>query len=172
MSKAEVTEYLKAFAPEQRKSLQQVREDLHALLPSGVDTIAWSMPGIRIDGELILNYAGFKNHNSIFPGAGSPFEGYGPEIEKYRTSKGALQFGREERFPKALLKKIVGFRINEINESFPKKSGVFKEFYTSGQLKVSGTVKSGERHGTWNWYKIDGTVKRTAQFKNGVAVKN
>ena len=143
MSSADVSKYLKRFDPEQRNALQSVRDAVVEALPGGEEVIAWGMPSIRIDGDLVMSYAGFKNHNTIFPGVGRPFEGFGLEIEKYRTSKGALQFDRDKPFPKKLIKKIIAMRIDEINASYPRKSGEYKQFYKNGHLKVKGKMKNG-----------------------------
>jgi antitoxin component YwqK of YwqJK toxin-antitoxin module len=79
-----------------------------------------------------------------------------------------LKFDRDSAFPATLLKKIIKYRITEINESFPKKSGEFKEFYKSGQLKAEGSMKKNELHGAWKWYRADGSLLRSGHFKNGV----
>lgn len=102
MSSADVTEYLKAFDADQRSALQSVRKVVVAALPTGEEVIAWAMPSIRISGVLVLSYAGFKKHNTIFPGVGAPFAGFGPDVEKYRSSKGALKFDRDRTFPATL----------------------------------------------------------------------
>lgn len=168
MSSADVTKYLNGFDADQRSALQSVRSVVVTALPTGEEVIAWGMPSIRISGVLVLSYAGFKNHNTIFPGVGAPFEGFGLEVEKYRASKGALKFDRVKPFPAGLLKKIIGQRITEINKSFPKKNGEFKEFYKSGRLKTEGSMKKGELHGAWKWYRADGSLMRSGHFKNGV----
>jgi uncharacterized protein YdhG (YjbR/CyaY superfamily) len=170
MSSSEVTKFLRKYDAEQRAALQSVRETIVNALPAGEEVIAWSMPGIRISGDLVLSYCGFKNHNSIFPGAGSPVSRLGLEIDKYRTSKGALQFERDRPFPKGLLREIIKFRIGEINASYPKKSGEFKEFYLSGNLKTQGHIKNGEKNGIWHWYRSDGSLLKVEQFKSGVKV--
>lgn len=171
VSSVDVANYLNGFDVEQRRALQSVRSTIVAALPTGEEVIAWGMPSIRISGVLVVSYAGFTQHNTIFPGVGAPFEGFGPEVERYRSSKGALKFDRDKAFPAGLLKKIIRYRITEINESFPKKSGEFKEFYKSGQLKAEGIMKKGELHGAWKWYRTDGTVKRAGIFKNGVEIR-
>lgn len=170
VTSAEVTANLHQYDRDQRAALQAVREVVVGSLPSGEEVIAWGMPSIRIGGELVLSYAGFKNHNSIFPGLGDPSTGFGSDVEKFRTSKGALQFGKDDTFPPRLMKRIIAQRITEINESFPKKSGVFKEFYKSGQLKAEGTMKNGNMHGKWSWYRADGSRMRSGEFKNGERV--
>jgi uncharacterized protein YdhG (YjbR/CyaY superfamily) len=168
MSRADVDKYLKGFDADQRSALQSVRSVVVAALPSGEEVIAWGMPSIRISGVLVLSYAGFTHHNTIFPGVGAPFAGFGPDVEKYRSSKGALKFERDRTFPATLLKRIIKYRITEINESFPKKNGEFKEFFMSGRLKAEGSMKKNELHGAWKWYRADGSLMRSGHFTNGV----
>jgi uncharacterized protein YdhG (YjbR/CyaY superfamily) len=171
VTSSEVTKFLRKYDAEQRAALQSVRETIVSVLPGGEEVIAWSMPGIRISGDLVLSYCGFKNHNSIFPGAGSPVSRLGVEIEKFRTSKGALQFDRDMAFPKKLLREIIRFRVNEINASYPKKSGEYKEFFASGHLKLQGKMKNGERQGAWQFFRSDGSLLKVEQFQLGVKVK-
>jgi hypothetical protein len=35
-------------------------------------------------------------------------------------------------------------------------------------VKAVGGMKDGLQHGTWHWYRKDGTLLRTAQFRLGV----
>lgn len=45
------------------------------------------------------------------------------------------------------------------------------KYHTNGKTKWSkGKIKDGKPHGYWEWYRIDGTLKRSGTFKNGKAV--
>ena len=46
------------------------------------------------------------------------------------------------------------------------KGKVF-EFYTNGFLKARGSMKAGELHGYWEWFRKDGTIMRSGNFKSG-----
>ena len=135
MSSADVRKYLRGFDTDQRAALQSVRSVVVADLPTGEEVIAYGIPSIRISGVLVLSYAGFNKHNTIFPGVGAPFEGFGPEVEKYRASKGALKFDQYKPFPAGLLKKILRQRITEINQSFPKRAVNLKSSISRGNSK-------------------------------------
>ena len=69
-----------------------------------------------------------------------------------------------------MLKQMVRMSIDSINASFPRKSGESKEFYPNGRLKASGKIKNGELHGTWQWFRKDGSLLRTETYKNGSRV--
>ncbi len=57
----------------------------------------------------------------------------------------------------------------------PKKSVVIDgytiKYHSSGKTVWSkGKIKNGNPDGYWKWYRIDGTLKRSGMFENGVAV--
>jgi antitoxin component YwqK of YwqJK toxin-antitoxin module len=39
--------------------------------------------------------------------------------------------------------------------------------YANGAIKMRGAHLDGEMHGSWEWYRTDGTVMRTGQFDRG-----
>ena len=39
--------------------------------------------------------------------------------------------------------------------------------YPSGVVKMRGAHLDGEMHGSWEWYRTDGTVMRTGGFDRG-----
>jgi antitoxin component YwqK of YwqJK toxin-antitoxin module len=61
-------------------------------------------------------------------------------------------------------------RIDEINATYPKASGVTKTFYDNGFLKHRGRIKSGEMHGAWEFYRRDGSRLRSGRFAQGEQV--
>jgi antitoxin component YwqK of YwqJK toxin-antitoxin module len=54
-----------------------------------------------------------------------------------------------------------------INDSFPNSKGKVFEFYGNGFLKAKGAMKASELHGYWEWFRKDGTIMRSGNFKNG-----
>ena len=127
------------------------------------------MPSLRIDGELVISMDGFNHHNSIFPGAGV-LERISDQLDGVTVTKGTIHFELEKPMRPRLLKAIIEARIGEINDSYPRSSGSFKEFYPNGWLKSHGKIKLGEFHGNWEWFRRNGTLKRSGQFKNGKQV--
>jgi antitoxin component YwqK of YwqJK toxin-antitoxin module len=41
------------------------------------------------------------------------------------------------------------------------------EHYPNGQVKMTGFRVDGELHGSWAWYRTDGTIMRTGEFDCG-----
>ncbi len=170
MSKARVTAHLKRFAPDQRKILSELREHIASKLPVAEQGIKYGIPTFLIEGVPVIGFDGYKNHNSIFPYSGSFNGRLKKELEKYEQTKGSIHFEAGVAIPKPLINKILAERIVQINDSYPKKSGEFLEFYASGVLKAKGTYKSGKLHGDWKWFRKTGVIMRSGTFKNGVQV--
>ena len=138
-------------------------------LPGAEQCIAWNMPSLRIDGELVLSMLGFQGHNSVFPGPGV-IEALGEKLADFTITKGTIHFDRDKPMKAGVVKAIIAARIDEINGSFPRPNGQLKEFYSNGWLKATGKMKSGQMHGAWEWFRRDGTIKRSGRFKDGQQV--
>lgn len=39
--------------------------------------------------------------------------------------------------------------------------------YTNGRIKHEGWYLDGDLHGTWKWYRTDGTLMRSGEFHRG-----
>ena len=116
MSKALVTAHLKSFAPEQRKSLQVIREQIAAEIPEAKEVIKYGIPTFVIDGVPILGFSGYKNHNSLFPYSGSVTSRLEKELATYEQTKGSIHFPIDKPIPKTLLKKIIKAKMAQLKE--------------------------------------------------------
>jgi uncharacterized protein YdhG (YjbR/CyaY superfamily) len=157
------------FDEPQQRALTRTWEAALTILAGAEQCIAWGMPTFRIDGDLVLSLDGFTSHNSIFPGPGV-IERIQDTLAGLTVTKGTIHFDRDKPMNAAVLKAIITARIDEINASYPKSNGQFKEFYANGFLKATGKMKSGDMHGAWKWFRRDGTLKRSGVFKAGIQV--
>ena len=165
----QISEHLKAFEPEQRAVLENLRAAVKELVPGATERISYQMPTFEISGQILLHFDGFQNHNSIFAG---------PEVGKRLAndlgsmlkSKGTIQFDKTKAFPKQLLKKLIKTRIEIINEQFPKKNGDYLSFYDNGHLKSKGKYRDGLMHGFWEFYRRDGSLMRSGNLQDGEPV--
>lgn len=166
---AAITRHLADYPPAQRRALAGIRAALIKLLPGADEVIAWSMPSYRVDGDLVLSFSGFADHNSLFPGAGV-VAAMRTELPSYPSTKGTIHLPRDTAPPLTALRTVVRARIEEINASYPKSSGVTKEFYDNGFLKHRGRMKDGAMHGAWEFFRRDGSLMRSGRFDRGEQV--
>jgi uncharacterized protein YdhG (YjbR/CyaY superfamily) len=170
MSDAHVTAHIKKFAPDQRKLLSDLRDHIASKLPSAEQVIKYGIPTFLIEGVPVIGFDGYKNHNSIFPYSGSFNVRLKKELAKYEQTKGSIHFKAEQKIPTPLINKILAEKIVQINDSYPKKSGEFLEFYANGILKAKGKYRGTKLHGDWKWFRKTGVIMRSGTFKNGVQV--
>ncbi len=111
-----VDEYLVNTPEPARTTLKHIRAVIRSVVPKETtEVISYGMPMFKYNGMLI-GYAAFKKHCSLFPTGSSVLDQFEKELKGYRTSKGTLQFPPEKGFPDALLKKIVKARVRENKE--------------------------------------------------------
>jgi uncharacterized protein YdhG (YjbR/CyaY superfamily) len=161
-------EHLEHYEGAQRAALARTIEVARAALPGAVEVMAWGMPTFRAgsdDGPNVLSVTGFTRHNSLFPHSGSLSTALAAELADYSVSKGTIHFDRDRPFPTTLLRRILNERIREINESYPRKSGEYRQYYDTGFLKVRGRMKGDERAGVWLEYRRDGSLLREVDHR-------
>jgi uncharacterized protein YdhG (YjbR/CyaY superfamily) len=163
--------YLAEQPEPQRTTLSAMAASLRAILPGAQECISYGMPAFAADGTSVAGIAGFKHHCSYFPHSGSVLEQLSADLidYDYDFDKGTLRFAVDKPLPAPLLRKLVVTRLRLESER-PARNGKVREFYDNGFLKSKGSTKDSQMHGAWAFYRKDGSVMRTGQFKLGVQV--
>ncbi len=167
MTRAQVKAHLNKFNGDQKTILIELRDHISNKLPTAEEVIRYGIPTYLIEGVPVIGFDGFKNHNSIFPYSGSFNSRLKKDLDKYEQTKGSIHFELGKTIPKPLLNKILVEKIRQINDTYPKKSGEFLEFYLNGVLKARGKYRAGKLHGDWQWFRKSGVIMRSGSFKNG-----
>ena len=111
-----VDEYLAALPEPARSTLKHIRAVIRSVVPKETtEVISYRIPMFKYNGMLV-GYAAFKNHCSLFPTGSGVLDRFEKELKGYRTSKGTIQFPSDKPLPDALVKKIVKARIAENEE--------------------------------------------------------
>lgn len=107
---ASVDEYIAAIPEPARSVITRMRTTIRSVLPSEVaETISYRIPAFKLKRVLVW-YAAFQNHCSLFPGA-AVIESFKDELSGYTISKGTVQFPIAKPLPTALIKKLVKARM-------------------------------------------------------------
>ncbi|MEW6509047.1 MAG: DUF1801 domain-containing protein [Bacteroidota bacterium] len=107
----DIDEYHSSFPAGIRKILEQLRQTIKQAAPKATETISYGMPAFR-QNKVLVYYAVHKEHIGFYP-TPNPIVHFKHELEKYNTSKGAIQFPIEKPLPLTLIKKIVKLRLVE-----------------------------------------------------------
>ena len=108
-----VEAYLARLPEPAQATLRTLRDRIRAAAPrAATECISYRMPAFRYKGVLVA-YAAFKKHCSLFPMQASLIDAMQDELAGYRTSKGTLQFSVDKPLPAALVRKMVKARVAE-----------------------------------------------------------
>jgi len=118
----DIDAYLAALSPDKRAALQKLRRTIKTAAPEAEECISYRMPAFRSSGRLLVAYAGFTNHCSLFP-CGST-KAFARDLAGYETSKGTIRFDPKKPLPAALVRKIVKARVAENDARGNKKRRV------------------------------------------------
>lgn len=112
MEKSELIDnYIKTFPVDIQLKLEEIRTIIIQAAPEASEIISYKMPAYK-QHEILVYFAGYKSHIGFYPTANG-IATFIDEIKKYKYAKGSVQFPLNEELPKALITKIVKFRIQE-----------------------------------------------------------
>jgi uncharacterized protein YdhG (YjbR/CyaY superfamily) len=162
-----INAYLANQPNPQSETLTHLRATIARLVPHATEQMSYGMPAFALGGKAIVGYAGFKNHCAYFPMSGSVLDRAGDAIDGFDTSKGGLRFDIGTRLPTKLIRRLLDLRIEELSDV---KNGRRTDYFADGGLKATGSVKAGELHGAWTWFRKDGSTLRTGSFRAGAQI--
>ena len=108
-----VDEYMAALPEGSRAALQKLRNTIKAAAPEATETISYGMPAFKDHGRILVYYAAFTDHYSVYPASAAITEVLGDALKPYLTGKGTIRFDADKPIPVALVKKIVKARLEE-----------------------------------------------------------
>jgi uncharacterized protein YdhG (YjbR/CyaY superfamily) len=108
-----VDEYIAAAPEPARSRLKEMRAAIRSEVPAeAVEIISYRIPAFKTK-KVLVWYAGFSKHCSLFPTA-SVIEEFRDELGGFTVSKGTVQFPIEQASPTALIKKLVKARVAQV----------------------------------------------------------
>jgi uncharacterized protein YdhG (YjbR/CyaY superfamily) len=110
----DIDSYLAEIAPKQRATLEKLRGQIKRACPDAVEVISYDIPALKYQGRILLYFAAFKNHSSLYPATQGVMAKCGEELASRRSGKGTIRFTDDDPLPAALVRKITKIRMAEI----------------------------------------------------------
>ena len=108
-----IDDYLARQPPAARRILQRVRTIFRKSVPGTEEVISYQIPALRLGGRVMIFFAGWKEHYSVYPATDGLLEAFADELAPYSVSKGTIRFPLDGPMPVHLLAKIAKFRAQE-----------------------------------------------------------
>ena len=116
-----IDDYLKTVSPEQRKLLEEVRQEMRRLLPDAEEAISYGLPCFKVPGGVVGGFAANKNFCSYYPFSGTTLGALKSDLANYSQTLSALHFTNEKPLTKKSIKLLVAHRLKQISEGYGKK---------------------------------------------------
>ena len=109
-----VNDYIAAQPPAARRALRKVRAAIRKALPRATEGISYQIPVYKLDGRMVLYFAGFQRHYSIYPATPGVARALKKELGGLLHSKATIRFPLEESVPTRLITRIAKLRAAEV----------------------------------------------------------
>lgn len=118
MKYTSVAEYIAVQPPKARGALRKVRAAIRKALPKAEEVISYQIPAYKLNGRVVIYFAGWKEHYSIYPAQRRLVAAFKDRLEPYEVNKkGTIRFPLSGPVPTGLIAAIARFRAKEVTVS-------------------------------------------------------
>ena len=109
-----VDEYIASQPKAVQGILERVRSTIRKALPGAEEVISYQIPAYKLHNRMVLSFAGWKQHYSLYPASGRVVAAFKNELAPYEVSKGTIRFPLSQPVPVKLVGGIAKFRAKEV----------------------------------------------------------
>ena len=109
-----IADYIAAQPKATQAALRRVRSAIRKALPKATESLSYKIPTYRIDGKVVIYFAGWAKHYSLYPCGPEFVKAYKKELAKYERSRGTIRFPLDEDVPVKLIAAIAKHRAKQV----------------------------------------------------------
>ena len=111
-----VDEYIAAQPEAVQDVLQRVRSAIRKAVPDADEVISYEIPTYKLQGHVVLYFAGWRKHYSLYPATDGVVAAYEDDLAPYEINKRTIRFPLSQPVPVTLIERIATFRAKEVSE--------------------------------------------------------
>ena len=104
---SEVDAYIALQPRAAQAVLKRVRAIILKALPGAEEAISYKIPAYRVGGRVVVYFAGWKEHYSLYPVTAPIVAALGGQLDGYELRKGTLRLPLDEPVPVRLVTRVV-----------------------------------------------------------------
>jgi uncharacterized protein YdhG (YjbR/CyaY superfamily) len=108
-----VDDYMASKSGHVAEVLEIVRGAILKALPNVEELISYNMPTYKLGDVVILHFAGWKDHYSLYPARPTLIAAFKKELAAYEVERGTIRFPLSAPVPVKLIAAIAKFRAQE-----------------------------------------------------------
>ncbi len=93
--------------------LERVRSAIRKAVPQAEEMISYQIPTYKMHGGVVLYFAGWKQHYSLYPATVHVVAAFKKDLARYQVNKGTIRFPLSQPVPVQLIGRIAKFRAKE-----------------------------------------------------------
>jgi uncharacterized protein YdhG (YjbR/CyaY superfamily) len=109
-----VADYIAAQPAAVQPALRRVRATIRKALPGVTEGISYQIPVYKLDGAMLLYFAGYPRHYGIYPATPGIVGPLKKQLAAHLHGKATIRFPIEDPVPTRLITRIVKLRAAEV----------------------------------------------------------
>jgi uncharacterized protein YdhG (YjbR/CyaY superfamily) len=111
---ASIPAYIAAQPKAAQGPLRKVRSTIRKAIPIAKESLSYKIPTYKIDDKVVLYFAGWAKHYSLYPCGPEVAATFKKELAPYEISKGTIRLPLSEDVPVKLIAAIAKFRAKQV----------------------------------------------------------
>ncbi|MEE4193794.1 MAG: DUF1801 domain-containing protein [Anaerolineae bacterium] len=111
-----IDEYIAQYPADVQEILSSIRRLIHEVVPAVEEALSYGIPTFKLKGKNLVHFGAYKKHIGFYPSP-SVIAYFEEPLSIYEGAKGSVKFPLNQPIPYELIRRMVEYRLEELNRS-------------------------------------------------------